>query len=202
MKLIGRIDRYDVAEEAGRRYLKILDYKSGKKDLDPAKMREGLQLQLILYMEALRRMEEVRYKDREILPAALLYYRMDDPVLSEASEEARLKELRPKGLVRGDEEVLRLLDKDFTRESLVIPVQRNKDGSLSSRSHTFRQEEYDILLQDVQSTTKKLAENILDGRMAHNPRKLNAQTDSCTYCAYRNVCGFDLRIPGFRKREG
>ncbi|MBO5564912.1 MAG: PD-(D/E)XK nuclease family protein [Lachnospiraceae bacterium] len=202
LKLIGRIDRYDVAEEAGRRYLKILDYKSGKKDLDPAKMREGLQLQLILYMEALRRMEEVRYKDREILPAALLYYRMDDPVLSEASEEARLKELRPKGLVRGDEEVLRLLDKDFTRESLVIPVQRNKDGSLSSRSHTFRQEEYDILLQDVQSTTKKLAENILDGRMAHNPRKLNAQTDSCTYCAYRNVCGFDLRIPGFRKREG
>lgn len=79
--LNGRIDRVDICEENGRRFIRIMDYKSGSRDLDPDQIRRGLQLQLITYMEALKR-------EKDSVPSAMLYYRMFDPVINISPEEA------------------------------------------------------------------------------------------------------------------
>ena len=79
--LNGRIDRVDICEENGRRFIRIMDYKSGSRDLDPEQIRRGLQLQLITYMEALKR-------EKDSVPSAMLYYRMFDPVINISPEEA------------------------------------------------------------------------------------------------------------------
>lgn len=46
---IDRIDRFDSGESV---YLRVVDYKSSAQKLDPARINIGMQLQLLLYLEA------------------------------------------------------------------------------------------------------------------------------------------------------
>ena len=50
MNLHGRIDRVDICEDPDHVYVKVIDFKSGKKDLSIAALFHGLQLQLVMYM--------------------------------------------------------------------------------------------------------------------------------------------------------
>ena len=81
LRLRGRIDRIDVAEDGEKLYVKVIDYKSGSRRFDLAALYYGLQLQLVVYMNAAREVEARRHGDKEIVPAALLYYRIDDPAV-------------------------------------------------------------------------------------------------------------------------
>ena len=52
MELQGRIDRVDLAFDGDRIYVKIIDYKSGMTGFEPARIYHGLQLQLMVYLQA------------------------------------------------------------------------------------------------------------------------------------------------------
>ena len=184
-----------MAQAGQKRYVKIVDYKTGLKDLDPDKIREGLQLQLPLYMEAVKRREESLHPEAEVLPAALLYYRMTDPVLNEAGEQEVYKALRPKGLLNGNPEALRLLDNTEPEESLVVPLSRKKDGGMKASSGVMAEADFVRLLEEAGKVACALSEEIYSGRIPKNPRVLDTYT-SCTYCPYQGACGFDERLPG------
>lgn len=50
MKLTGRIDRTDVYEDDGHVYVKVMDYKTGRKTFDVGEVYQCLPLQLpVLY---------------------------------------------------------------------------------------------------------------------------------------------------------
>lgn len=52
LHLRGRIDRMDVCEDGEKVYVKIIDYKSGSTSFDLLALYYGLQLQLVVYMDA------------------------------------------------------------------------------------------------------------------------------------------------------
>ncbi|MDO4284401.1 MAG: PD-(D/E)XK nuclease family protein [Eubacteriales bacterium] len=83
--LNGRIDRIDLCETQDSVYVKILDYKSGYRDLVPERIRQGLQLQLMVYMAAALEMEHALHPEKKAVPAAMLYYRFDDPLTEETA---------------------------------------------------------------------------------------------------------------------
>lgn len=64
--LRGRIDRMDLCEDEEAVYVKIIDYKSGSTAFDLTALYYGLQLQLVVYMDAALEMEE-RKKNRTSL---------------------------------------------------------------------------------------------------------------------------------------
>ena len=64
MHLQGRIDRIDVSEDAEHVYVKVIDYKSGNKKFDLAALYYGLQLQLVVYMNAAMELESRKHPDR------------------------------------------------------------------------------------------------------------------------------------------
>ena len=208
--LEGRVDRFDIAESDGKRYIKILDYKSGHRDIEPEKVREGLQLQLPVYMEAVASAEQALHPGEIIVPAAMLYYRFDDPVLESkgaAPEEdpqnlAQIRRsLRPTGILLAEDEAVRLLDREFITDSDVIPVRRNKDGALRASKQLLSAEEFRQLREDAGQSIRTLSERILDGSAAADPVKMNSRATTCTYCPYRDACGFDPKTPGYGYRE-
>lgn len=207
MTLRGRIDRVDTAEDEGHIYVKIVDYKSGDKDFDLVALYHGLQLQLVVYMNAALEREAVRYPDKEIVPAALLYYHVDDPMVEGTQEPSReeldeqiLRCLRTRGIVDGSEQVIGLLDKSFAEKSDVIPVERKKDGSYMARAGVMSGEDLRAVSDFVNRRIRKMGREILDGKIALDPCELGAQ-DACAYCPYGKVCGFDAGIPGCQKRK-
>lgn len=207
MRLKGRIDRIDTCEDEGHVYVKVIDYKSGSRKFDLAALYYGLQLQLVVYMNVASEIEKRKHPDKEIVPAALLYYHVNDPLIKGEKELAPeeinreiLKELRTTGIVSEDEKVVSLLDKNFTDKSLVVPVERKKDGSFAARSGTMAKEDYKTVSRFVNHKIRQFGREILEGNIAVNPCQQGGR-QSCTYCAYKGVCDFEEKAAGYEMRS-
>ena len=207
LTLMGRIDRVDVAKDEDHVYVKIVDYKSGDRAFDFAALYYGLQLQLVVYMDAAMKLQERKNPGKEIVPAAMLYYHVDDPAVEskvelsqEELDEKILKELRTKGMVNSDDTVCELLDRGLEGSSLVVPIERKKDGTISARSSVLSREEYDTVSDYVNKKIRQIGRDILSGTIRMDPYELDTN-NACTYCPYKKVCGFDNNIPGCEMRK-
>ena len=207
MRLRGRIDRVDIAEDEERVLVKVVDYKSGDKHFDLAALYYGLQLQLVVYMNAALEYEKKKHPRKEVIPAALLYYHVDDPAVESPVElgedelrELIEKQLRMKGVVSSEPGIVERLDGEMENKSDVIPVERNKDGSFSARSSVMSGEELQVISDYVSRKITDIGKEILEGNISLNPYEKGSE-EACTWCAFQKVCGFETAIPGCKKRK-
>lgn len=200
----GKIDRVDVCEEEEKLYVKVVDYKTGEKALDLGELRYGLQMQLVVYLNAAMEMQKREHPDKEVIPAGIFYYRVKDPIVSKPGAEQDLadvilKELRPDGIVQSGEEVLQHFDRAFSGTSQVMPVSRTQSGTLSKTSKVLSREEFGIISDFVTRKVEKIKDDILHGVAEVSPYKLGEHT-GCDYCPYHAVCGFEEGIAGYEYR--
>lgn len=207
MQLAGRIDRVDTLTKEDKLYVKVVDYKSGSRKFNLAALYYGLQLQLVVYMNAAVERETKKHPDKEVVPAAMLYYHVYDPIISAEAETAPeeinaalLEQLRAGGIVNSDGDIARRLDEESVAKSDVIPVEYKKDGSLSARSSVLSGEELQEISLFVGRKVRQLGREILDGNIALNPYESGAES-ACTYCSFQGVCGFDGGMPGCGPRR-
>ena len=207
MHLSGRIDRMDTCEEENRLYVKVIDYKSGSKSFDLAAVYDGLQLQLVVYLDAAMEMLQRENPDQEVIPAGILYYHIDDPLIEKKGvmtpEEIHQKimaELCTKGLVNSDEHIIRMMDADFERSSDVIPVSRTAGGEFTKTASVASSEQFGLISDYVNQKIASMGREILTGEIAASPYS-DGKSSACAYCQYHAVCGFDERIPGAETRQ-
>jgi ATP-dependent helicase/nuclease subunit B len=207
LKLRGRIDRLDTYETDDKVYIKIIDYKSGNTSFDLAAIYHGLQLQLVVYLNAAVEMEKKSHPDKQIVPAGILYYQMKDPMVEREGaaneEEIRrliLKQLKMNGLVNSDKEVVMQLDKEAASDSQVLPVSLKSDGTFTKASSVAAPEQFEQLSAYVNEKIAYLGKEILNGNIDVKPYELGKRK-GCDYCSYKGICGFDERIPGYRFRR-
>ncbi len=206
MHVYGKIDRIDICETDQEVYVKVVDYKTGSKTFSLSELYHGLQMQLVVYMNAALEMEKQKNPEKQVTPAGLLYYSAEDPVVEkQESDQARdaelLKQLKPNGVVNANEDVIRHLDTSLAQgTSEVIPVRHNKDGSLSASSQVLDGEELHLISDFATAKMMEIGKQIMGGSADVNPYVMGNRT-SCTYCPYRGICGFDERIAGYEYRK-
>ena len=228
MLLQGRIDRVDRKEEGDQVYLRVIDYKTGNTSLDLSKMYHGLQLQLIVYLNAAMELEQKQEPEKVIIPAGIFYYNINDPLVEkqldvtkqegeEASgpwitsiQEELLKELKLNGLVNDNINIIKAMDHEFVDESeeeikksvksKIIPVETTKDGSMSKRSSTVNNAQMQRICKYVMGKVKEFGNEIISGDIRLEPYKIGNFT-ACEYCDYKGICGFDQRLPGNTYRK-
>ena len=203
----GKIDRVDLCKDKDKVYVKVLDYKTGSKAFDVVALYHGLQLQLMVYMDAAVKMTQKHYPDSEVIPAGVFYYRLNDPLVEKkvVGEEEEiwqkvLKELKVDGVMNLKDETLEHLDHCQAGESAVIPVKYNKNGSLSKNSKVASEQEFEVMMRHALGKVFKVHQKILSGEVAAFPYR-RKQESGCDYCAYRHICGFDQKIPGYKYRD-
>jgi ATP-dependent helicase/nuclease subunit B len=201
--LEGRIDRVDLFTGEDGTYVKVIDYKSGDKEFSLSDVYYGLSLQLMIYLRAVL---ESRDKQEDVLkPAGIFYFKIDDPLIKsdakviEAVEKQIGKELRMKGLVLKDVNIVRRMDRDLEGSSDILPVSINKDETLSKTSSALEEEELNALLQHVEGLLKEIGREILQGNIKIEPVKSEGKT-ACSFCPYKAICQFDslLEDNGYR----
>ena len=202
MKLVGRIDRLDTCEEDNVCYVKVIDYKSGKNSFDIVAVYHGLQLQLVTYLNAAMEYEGREQPQREIVPAGILYYHIDDPLLDLKEErtpeeiEGEIRRmLRPTGIVNDDEKVIAMIDRSVGASKEALPLTRKKDGGFAANTLLMSRENIELVSAYVSGKLKELGRDILDGEIGMHPYR-RKDKEACTYCPYRRVCGFDRKLPG------
>lgn len=202
INLKGQIDRVDKFENEEGKYIRIIDYKSGKKDLSLTDIYYGLQLQLLVYIDAILASGE--YSNENINPAAILYSRIDDPIAkfdeNKDDEEIReniLKSLKMQGLLIKDSNIIKQMDKSLESgektTSLIIPANLNKDGTLGRHTKGVTYDEFDTIRKYVKDLIKDLSEEMLSGNISISPYK-NKDKISCNFCTYSSICQFDTTL--------
>ena len=207
MRLRGRIDRMDVREEEDRIYVKVVDYKSGSRSFSLSALYYGLQLQLVVYLNAAMEMTARNHPGKEVIPAAMLYYQVKDPVIEMKKEEMSpeeinaqiLRELRATGVVNASESVLRGLDESFTDSSDVVTAERGKKKE-GPGSGLLEEADFRNISAFAEKRIRQMGQQILNGRIALDPC-VHRDRNACEFCPYRRVCGFDRQISGYVTRE-
>lgn len=187
MYLRGVVDRLDICQDEERVYVRIIDYKTGKNAVDLNAVYQGLQLQLIVYLDAVMEMEQRKHPEKEIVPAGIYYYQIQDPLIESAAPlaedelEARLqKELRLKGLTNAGNRV--------------------KEHSEETAGEEITPEAFSLLQSHVRKCVQEFGRGILSGEISAAPYR-REKGSACDYCAFGAVCGFDPRLPGYRYRN-
>lgn len=197
IEITGKIDRVDIAKLSDKQYVRIIDYKSSKKDLDLNQVLAGLQIQLITYLDAIA--EQSNYEASAILYMGLIDNVVKDAKnLSEEEIEAKIRNnFKMEGLILADVSVVKLMDNKLqTGASDIIPVYITKDGELSEKkSSVIKKEDFIELQKKVKDIIKQISKEILRGRIEIKPYYYKKKT-GCDYCKYKTICSFNTNIKG------
>ncbi len=197
VEITGKIDRVDTATSEDGRYLRIIDYKSSAKNIDLNEVYAGLQIQLLTYMDAV-------CKEEDLLPAGVLYFSLleqmikaDKKISEEQIEEELRKNFKMKGLILADIKVIKMHDKNLeTGTSKLIPATITKSGDISEgKTNGVNKEEFEVLQNYIYKTIKQISKEILSGNIALKPYNKKGKTP-CEYCSYKAICGFNPRLCG------
>lgn len=197
VEITGKIDRIDTANSDDGKYLRIIDYKSSAKNIDLNEVYAGLQIQLLTYMDAV-------CKEEDLLPAGVLYFSLleqmiktDKRISEEQIEEELRKNFKMKGLILADIKVIQMHDKNLKQGiSKLIPATLTKTGEVSEgKTNGINKEEFEILQNYIYKTIKQISKEILSGNIALKPYNKSGKKP-CEYCSYKAICGFNPRLCG------
>ena len=201
--LMGVVDRVDLyTTEHGKTYLRVVDYKTGRKDFDYTDILSGMGLQMLIYLFALTR-EAARYYGRSLEPAGVLYFpaRYDveltkGRVSPEEAEKQRRKKLRRKGLLLDDPEILQAMEPGEEPVYLPYKISR-KTGERSGNLADPHQ--MDLVEDHVRRTLGRLADRLWTGDISPDPFWRGEDHNACRWCPYREVCRVDSGEVPLRK---
>lgn len=197
--LKGRVDRIDKVDLNGETYIRIVDYKSGSKSFDLNELYYGLQIQLLVYLDAILKNSEQILKT-QCMPGGILYFKIDNPIIKSkkalTEEEIQvevLKKLKMDGLLLKNVELVKSMDRDMETYSLIIPAAFKKDGDFTSTSSVVTESQFELLRKYVNDKMIEICEEMLSGEVKIEPCK-SSKITYCDYCDYSSICQFDTSI--------
>lgn len=202
--LRGKIDRVDLLDAEGNKFVKIIDYKSGTKAFDFQDIYYGLQLQLLLYLDAYLK----NHGTESYRPGGVFYFRITDPTLS-VTEELSTEELETmlyskmqmSGLVLENETVIKAMDEVFIDpasggmrlgSSDIIPLKYTKKGTPTASSLLATEEEYNALMAFTAKRAAAIGESMKAGVITPAPYRKQSSTP-CDYCVFSSICRYEYK---------
>ncbi len=188
--LRGFVDRVDAWNSGGSSYYRVVDYKTGKKDFDYCDVFNGVGLQMLLYMFALRESGDDMLGNHPI-PAGVQYFPARAPYISsegkldeDAAEKERKAQWKRRGLLLHDEAVLQAMEPGEAPQRMCYTVK--KDGSLSGdladRDQMKQLENY------IFRVMARMVEDIASGNVEPNPYTRGSSHNACAFCPYGSIC--------------
>ena len=193
VSLNGIADRIDICKKDGKTYLRVVDYKTGKKPFSESDLENGKNLQLLIYLFTLCRIADSKFASladvedtRDLSPAAAVYFvvktpeiKLDAP-LSEGGEELAKDRLERKGFIFSSEELGDMMDKSADKLFTEKLISKDEDGEKS-------------LYETVCKSIAKVANDMRSGKI--DTEKTSTGTMSpCRYCEFVHVCRRQITI--------
>ena len=205
VSVTGFVDRVDGWRDGERLYLRVVDYKTGRKTFDLTEVAGGMGLQMLLYLFTLCKEGEKRYGVRPI-PAGVLYLPARDVTVRGSrsmTEEQRRKlvddELRRHGLVLDQQAVLEAMEQPGEGKLRFLPVSLKKDGYSGGNLVSARRLER--LERHVERVLRDICKEIAAGNIAADPYWRGQDQNACRYCEYAAACHFEEGRGGDCRRK-
>ncbi len=172
----GFVDRVDKLERDGNYYIRIIDYKTGSKEFRINDVDFGLNLQMLLYLDAISKNGEKTFS-KKISPAGVLYMPASPSLISrDEGEDSINKSFAMNGVVVND--------------SPALSEYIDRDGEYISSAFKMSEKELKLCFDKLETLIIHMAKNLIRGKINPLPVK-HSKTDACRYCPYSSSCGFD-----------
>ena len=191
----GSVDRVDLYEKDGIKYLRVIDYKSGTKDFKLSELFSGINMQMVLYLMALVKNGKSYYGDTR--PAAVLYvpakvgtayiskrYADENEIKDKILENGKLK-----GMVSDSPVVLNAMG--IEKVGKYYPVSLKSNGEFTSRSNYFTQKHFNKISEKVDEKLIEMGNALHNGAFQAYPFGENGESELCGYCGYKAICGHE-----------
>ncbi len=192
MRVSGVVDRVDGWLHEGKLYLRVVDYKTGRKKFDLSDIWYGMGMQMLMYLFMLEQEGEARY-GAPIVPAGVLYTPARDVLVSadrssspEDLLKERMKSLRRSGLILGEPAVIEAMEKGSTPQ--YIPVRFTKDGSAGGSLATA--EQLGLLRRHIEKILRDITAELKAGGVPADPY-VTGSARACDFCEFAPACHFD-----------
>ncbi len=194
VKVTGSVDRVDMMEKDGIKYLRVIDYKTGKKEFKLSELFDGLNIQMVLYLMALEKNGKSYYGD--ILPAGVLYLPSRIGVSNYLESRSPSKEnveaqKRVSGKLSG-----MVLDSPVVFNGMGVdkypdyfPVSYKKDGSAKDNFYSLLQ--FKTLSKIIDKKIIDMGESLHQGLIGAVPCGTDGEGKMCSYCSYKSICGIE-----------
>lgn len=213
LEISGLIDRVDGWIQGDTLYLRLVDYKTGKKGMDLGEVFYGRNLQLLIYLFALQTLGQEYFQaqtgaeeELEIKGAAVSYFPARDVVVKGSSvmgeegyQKALDQELRRSGVVLNQEQVLEALEALEGKSYRFLPYRVSKEG-LPTGKGLLSQEEFGLVDGHIQGLLGEICWELGQGMITADPYWQGEADQGCTYCPYPSACHFEEGRGGDRRR--
>lgn len=195
LHLEGKVDRVDGWIDGGKLYLRVVDYKTGKKSFELGDIARGMNLQMLLYLFALEKEGKQLFGDQEIVPAGVLYFPARDVVVNlprgaspEGIQAALDAELRRSGMLLNDHKVLEAMEHDVLQAPRFLPLALDKDGNITKGVASAA--ELGKLSRFLDKTLGDIGQEIRQGEIAADPWYRSETDNACQFCEFASCCHF------------
>lgn len=187
----GKIDRVDVLNKNGSRYVRVVDYKTGAKQFSLNDVFYGINIQMLVYLFSVWKGGHGGLE--KSLPAGVLYMPARDSVVSgernmsaEKAEKSINEPLRANGLLLDDPMVLSAMEPGF--KGVFIPVKQTKEGCAASGGGTLATlEQMGKIKGHIDCLLLSMAEELYGGKIPALPHR-QGEVLSCDRCDFACVC--------------
>ena len=183
VRLMGRVDRVDMMNFEDKKYLRVIDYKKGKKKFKVSDLYYGVNIQMLIYLYYLCNYDKGRYKG--YLPAGVLYRPLKEmkpqnarEIGKDKLEKEQSKHYSPVGMVVSKPEILDAFKHEVKYLQNKLPYDEET---------LWSEEKTEEMFGFLKELTKNMAENLEQGEINATP--LQIEYDPCQYCEYKEICG-------------
>ena len=193
----GSIDRVDTFEKDGNVFVRVVDYKTGRKDFSPSDIDEGKNLQMFLYLKSVVETKNQAFLDDigvkaggELIPAGVIYVKteigdvkIDKPSAKEALNALKSAQGR-QGMLLNDATSIAAMNAQY------IPVKFKKDGNPDKRSEEklYSYAGWDSLCERMNKVVGDISQRMKKGDITATPMVKKKGETPCEYCKFKPIC--------------
>lgn len=177
-KIGGKVDRVDAATINGKAYIRIIDYKTGKKSFKLSDILYGLNLQMLIYLCAI-----CENSEKQVNPAGIIYQPLNH-IVRKGIDAKDNNAAHAKGIILDDEEVVAAMDPS----GKYAPIEYDRSGKVKKTTPQLSQDEFVTVFDFVKRQIKIMCNELLSGKIEAHPCKLDKNDYLCEWCQYKNLC--------------
>lgn len=199
--LFGTVDRVDIYREADTVYIRVIDYKTGKKEFKAADIKKGMNLQLLIYLFTLWKGDDCDFRrkltqnEKTIVPAGMLYFSANSDnfksnkyLTAELAMQNARKQINRSGLLLNEESVLYAMDRELSGKYIPDPSKKSKNPE----NRVFRSlDEFEELYLNTNKIITEILDEIKGGVCSASPDK-KTKNSHCKYCNLKPICRYDF----------
>ncbi len=200
VKVTGSVDRVDLMEKDGIKYIRVIDYKTGQKEFKLSELFDGLNIQMVLYLMAIEKNGKNYYGD--IVPSGVLYLpsriglknylELRSPTNENIEKQKRVSG-KLSGMVLDSPVVFNGMGVDTIPD--YFPVSYKKDGSPKDNYYSLSQ--FKNLSTIIDNKIISMGNALHRGKIDALPigEKGKSEGKMCEYCSYKPVCAREKGEP-------